>query len=76
MIEPETVLIEGGLIVLGLPECPSEASVTHVWSRKEVDVPPFRIGRYPVTVEEYLAFTGSIRVELRRPTERRYRDSQ
>lgn len=54
--EPEIVIIPGGLVQLGVPDCPANTVLPHRWLKKTVMVPTFGIGRHPVTVGEYLAF--------------------
>jgi formylglycine-generating enzyme required for sulfatase activity len=51
--EPETVLISGGPFPMG-----SNDPVAPAWERPQhrVDLPNFRIGRYPVTNRQYAAF--------------------
>jgi len=51
--EPETVLIPGGLFAMGSddPALPASERPQHT-----VDLPDFRIGRYPVTNRQYAAF--------------------
>ncbi|MBP8292660.1 MAG: SUMF1/EgtB/PvdO family nonheme iron enzyme [Caldilineaceae bacterium] len=51
--EPETVLIPGGPFLMGSadPAAPPAEQPQHV-----VDLPDFRIGKYPVTVREYAEF--------------------
>ena len=49
--EPETVLIPGGVFWMGSDtDAPNEAP------RHQVDLPDFRMGKYPVTVREFAAF--------------------
>lgn len=76
VIEPEIVLIPAGSIILGVPEYPPESRPVHVWTRKEVYVPAFGIGKTAVTVGEYLAFAEAtdypIAEELR--TDQRFRN--
>jgi len=63
-------------VVLGEPEFPANCLLPHRWPRREVEVPAFGIGKFAVTVGEYLAFadeTGyAIADELR--TDARFRD--
>lgn len=51
--EPETLLIPGGPFAMGSvdPATPVAEQPQHI-----VDLPDFRIGKYPVTVREYAAF--------------------
>jgi len=58
-IEPEIVIIPAGTVLQGVPECSPGAKAPHIWSSRETDVPAFGIGKYPVTVEEYLLFAES-----------------
>ena len=55
-VEPDVVNVEAGPVRLGVPRCPSDATFPHQWRETEVYVPSFRIGRFPVTVREYLTF--------------------
>src|SRR6266545_5890492 len=55
-IEPEIVVVPGGKVLQGVPECPRDAKVPHIWSLRETEVRAFKIGKYAVTVEEYLLF--------------------
>lgn len=77
-IEPEIVRISAGLVRLGVPDFPAGCKLRHHWKAQTVEVPAFGIGKYPVTVEEYLAFadeTGyAIADEIR--TDSRFRDGR
>lgn len=52
--EPETVLIPGGPFLLGSE--PGEGVPVHETPRHEVILPPYRIGKYPVTNGQYAEF--------------------
>ncbi len=49
VIEPDIVIIDAGPVILGVPECPSGARVTHVWTKREVYVATFGIAKHAVT---------------------------
>jgi formylglycine-generating enzyme required for sulfatase activity len=52
--EPETILVPEGAFLMGSvsgPEVPEHETPQH-----EVNLPDYRIGKYPVTNEQYLAF--------------------
>jgi len=59
IVEPDIVTIPAGPIVLGDTPIPTDFKLPHRWQRREVNVPKFGIGRYPVTVREYLAFADA-----------------
>jgi len=52
--EPETVLIPAGPFVMGSQ--PGDGVPMHETPAHEVDLPAYRIGRYPVTNRQYAAF--------------------
>jgi formylglycine-generating enzyme required for sulfatase activity len=52
--EPETVLIPAGPFVMGSQ--PGDGVPRHETPAHEVDLPAYRIGRYPVTNRQYAAF--------------------
>jgi formylglycine-generating enzyme required for sulfatase activity len=53
--EPETIYIPSGPFLMG-----SDDPAAQPWERQHpVDLPAYRIGRYPVTVREYAAFIKS-----------------
>lgn len=54
-LESETVLLKGGRFYLG-SKTGQAHSMDHEKPRKPVELSPFRIGKYPVTVREYRAF--------------------
>ena len=56
--EPETILIPAGPFLMGSddPAAPTAEQPQH-----PVDLPDFRIGKYPVTVREYAAFVKATR---------------
>ena len=54
--EPEIVIIPGGPVRLGVPDCPANTVLPHRWMERTVAVPAFGIARYPVTVGEYLEY--------------------
>ena len=58
-LEPEIVIIQSGPVTLGVPECPLGAPVTHAWSKQEIQVPAFGVGRCAVTVGEFLTFADA-----------------
>jgi formylglycine-generating enzyme required for sulfatase activity len=76
-IEPDIVTIPKGPVTLGVPDCPPDTK-PHKWSTRQADLAGFGIGRYAVTVKEYLAFadeTGyAIAEDLR--TDPRFQDPQ
>jgi formylglycine-generating enzyme required for sulfatase activity len=53
-LEPETVPVEAGAFLMGLPDGPGVAA--DVTPQHEVTLPAFRIGVFPVTNREYQAF--------------------
>lgn len=56
IIEPDIVMINACRVDLGQPPCPPEATFPHKWKPRQVNVPSFGIGKYAVTVREYLTF--------------------
>ena len=58
IIEPQTVVIPGGPVQLGVPDCPVDTA-PHRWNSRTVDVPTFAIGKYAITTAEYLAFADA-----------------
>jgi formylglycine-generating enzyme required for sulfatase activity len=75
-MEPEMITIPAGPVTLGVPDFPADSKLPHPWRARTIDVPAFRIARYPVTVGEYLNFADRsgypICEELRRDD--RFRD--
>jgi formylglycine-generating enzyme required for sulfatase activity len=57
-IEPEIIQIPAGPVVLGEPAFPGDCKLPHPWKRREANLPRFGIGKFAVTVGEYLAFAG------------------
>ncbi len=55
-MEPAMVLIPAGPVTLGVPGFPADSKLPHPWKQRTLEVPAFRIGKYPVTVGEYLRF--------------------
>jgi formylglycine-generating enzyme required for sulfatase activity len=54
-LEPETIYVPSGPFLMG-----SDDPAIQPWERQHpVDLPAYRIGRYPVTVREYAAFIKS-----------------
>jgi len=54
-ILPEVIVIPGGRVTLGVPECPPDTK-PHAWSNCDVFVSAFGVAKYAVTVAEYLSF--------------------
>jgi len=75
--EPEIVIIPDGPVRLGVPDCPASTVLPHRWMERALAVPAFGIGRYPVTVGEYLGFAResgyAIAEDLK--TDRRFENS-
>ncbi|SRR5581483_517058 len=59
IVEPEMITIPAGPVRLGVPAFPPESKLPHVWRKQVVHVPAFAIGKYPVTVGEFLAFADA-----------------
>ena len=57
---PEMREITTGSVTLGVPACPSDSHLKHRWSGpREVSIPAFQLGKYPVTRGEYESFISS-----------------
>ena len=60
--EPEMVEAAGGLLVMGMPQCPPNGNLHWKWhSGKRVEVAKFRLGKYAVTNAEYRAYLQATR---------------
>jgi len=55
-VEPETVTIAGGATMLGAPGASAAFGWDNEFEAHRVDVPTFRIDKYKVTNQQYLAF--------------------
>jgi formylglycine-generating enzyme required for sulfatase activity len=53
------ITIPAGSVRMGVPPLPNESKLPHVWREQEVEVAVFAIGKYAVTVGEYLAFADA-----------------
>ncbi|MGF1507096.1 MAG: formylglycine-generating enzyme family protein [Anaerolineae bacterium] len=51
---PETVMVPAGAFLFGVP--PEQRIYAEEADRQRIDLPAFRVGRTPVTVEQYRAF--------------------
>lgn len=57
---PEMREITAGSVTLGVPACPSDSHLKHRWSGpREVSIPAFQLGKYPVTRGEHESFISS-----------------
>lgn len=56
-IIPETIKIPSGNYIMGLPECPPNANFHWIWhSGKEMNIPEFWLGKFPVTNKQFKVF--------------------
>jgi formylglycine-generating enzyme required for sulfatase activity len=61
---PEMIEIPAGLTLLGLPERPRDFSMPHRWSEpQEIYVAAFKLGKFPVTRQEYETFLDAMNRE-------------
>ena len=62
---PEMVEISAGEVLLGVPEYPRDYPLAHRWKGpREVPVPTFQLGKFPVTGAEYDSFLGATSHEI------------
>ena len=64
VFEPETILIPAGPFLMGSADPAAPAAEQ---PQRPVELPDFRIGRYPVTVREYAAFVKATRRSKEQP---------